>query len=125
MMQMIKKIGSIELNPPIWWDNYSTSNYFIEESFSTIDGGVLIYRLPLKAKPIILSSGDGQRQTLETKEAVIALSRQNAPTTITDYDDNVIDVEFDHTSGSAVTAASIVEARLSDYWLLKINLRTI
>lgn len=121
---MIKDIGGITLDPPVWWDEYSTSDFFIEENVDTIDGGIVTYRYSKKDKYITLSTGTEQRQTSTVKDAIIALSRVDAPTTITTFDDTVVPVEFVHQNGSAVIAQSLVDARLSNIWAITIALRT-
>ncbi len=124
--QMITHIGNIQLDVPMWWDNYSSSNFFIEEIVPTIDGGFIAYRIPKKDMMITISSPPNQRQTLITKDAIIALSQINAPTTITDYDGVIHNVEFVHNSEfGAVQFESMVEARLSDIWIGEIKVRTI
>ena len=122
---MITHIGDIELDLPMWWENATASNAFNDEVVPTIDGGHIIYREVKKDLLVNIMSGESQRQTRATVDVLIALSRINAPTTITEYDGTVHNVEFMHTGNGAVEFNSIVDARLSDMWIGTIKVKTI
>ncbi len=123
--KMITHIGSIKLTSPMWWENNASSNAFIDEVVETIDGGFIVYRIPKKDILFNIISGDTQMQTSLIVEELINLSKINAPTTITDYDGVIYNVDFVHTDNGAVNFNTVFDARLADLWLGTIKVRTI
>lgn len=121
----IKKIGNIALDNPIWWENYDNMPTVLSETASTIDGGVIVYEQPFNnlSKNFIIQSLDNSGwQTIATKEALKTLVENSIGTTstITTTDDEVINIRFRHEAG-AVEFSRVVEAKLSKYYKIKLN----
>jgi len=123
--KMITHVGNIQLTSPMWWENNASSNAFIDEVVETIDGSFILYRIPRKDILFNIISGTTQMQTSLIVEELINLSKINAPTTTTDYDGVIYNVEFVHTDNGAVEFNTVFDARLADLWLGTIKVRTI
>jgi len=128
-MKLVKKIGNITLSHPLEWTNYETVQTVIAEEVATIDGGAIIYEIAAKnsAMKIELSSTEnGGLQTATVKDAIMTLARSSigVATTITTFEDEVIDVRFRYEDGAA-DAESVVRARLSSHYRVNIKLRRV
>jgi len=121
MSKLIKRVGTIVLDTPLIWEGFDSSRAFLEEVKDTIDGSFLVYRMPKVHEQITLLPDGYQKKS--TKDSILALSRLNASTTLTDYDNVTYGVDFDHTQG-AVVCEPVAIARLADRWAITIHLRT-
>ena len=128
-MTLVKKIGSIVLDSPMKWVNHDSVQTVISEVKSTISGGAIVWNLPAEdsSKLIDVSSGSSFGfQSKATKDSILALARNSIDTltTITTYDDEVINVRFRFEDG-AVSVEDLINARLSDHFILNIYLARI
>jgi len=128
-MKLIKKIGNITLDSYMEWVNYDSVQTVISEVKSTISGGVIVWNLAAEdtSKLVEVSSGsDFGFQSKATKDSILSLARNSIDTltTITTYDDEVINVRFRFEDG-AVSVEDLINSRLSDYFILNIYLARI
>jgi len=128
-MKLVKKIGNITLSQPLEWTNYETVQTVIAEEVGTIDGGAVIYELAAQNSAMkieLSSSGNGGLQTAAIKDSIMTLARTSmgATTTITTYENEVINVRFRYEDGAA-DAEGVVKARLSSHYRVNIKLRRV
>lgn len=123
----VKKIGTITLTYPLWYNEYDNTPSVNAEVQGTINGGVIVYEqaVATNAKNITLESGAGGWQKIAIKDAIKALAAASlgTTTTITTTADEVIAVRFRHEqSGGAVNFERVYEAKLFEYYNCKIYL---
>ena len=117
----IKKLGDITLTFPLWWTNYNDTPEVQAEVEQTITGDVVVWEQArgISGINIDLDSLDDGWQDIATKDAVKALviSSLGVTTTITDTDDNVINVRFRHeVSDSAVDFERLHDTSEFEYY---------
>jgi hypothetical protein len=125
-MKLVKKIGNITLDRPIEWTNFDSVQSVMAETVGTINGGAITYELAMQdtAKKIDLASGSNYgSQSATTKDAILALANGSlgTTTTITTYEDDVINVRFRH-EDNAVEVEDLIGARQSNVFGLTIRL---
>jgi len=123
----IKKIGTIDLDNPVWWTNYNNTPKIQSAVESTINGGVIVWEQSYQtnSENVTLSSKDSGWQSIDTKDLIKALvvGSLGTTTTITDTDDNVINVRFRHeVDGGAVKFERVVDSKLSKYYTIELFL---
>lgn len=126
----VKKIGTITLTYPLWYNEYDNTPSVNAEVQGTINGGVIVWEqsVATNAKNITLESGTSGWQKTAIKDAIKALAAASlgTTTTITTTADEVISVRFRHeNSGGAVNFERVYEAKLFEYYNCKIYLARI
>ncbi len=125
-MKLIKKIGNIELDSFIEWLNFDTVQTIISEVEATITGGAVVWELETDESSHLINISSGNNfgfQSKQTKDNILTLARNSigTTTTITTFDDEIINVRFRHEDG-AVEVSDLINARLSNHYSIKINL---
>ena len=124
---MIKQIGSVVLDTPMWWLEANRADGYISEVVATIDGGAVNYMIPrhVSSRVISISAKDGNEwQTKAILDALISFADAQGDDTfvITDYDDGETIVTFDYSSGAAIEFEHVLGVRVDDMYTGVIHL---